>query len=257
MPTARKKPRVGRPSAIEALVRRVERQFQPIDLPKRVECPDTQPAQDRLQAALSTVNNVFLTMNLSRSVDRDVKKKDLRGRLSDTQVDILRSAITFACAGDDAALKKLIKDTVRRIAVENELARKKFLEFIDRHLAAPDSPVDRRTLGEVLIHPDGGQAALLERYERELTGDSLQSAQQVALVCGALGVEARAIRERLKEGGLLDKTFRARNKIVHELDLDDGGRVSRKLPDVQKSAKEVLAVTQEIINDVGTRLSGK
>jgi hypothetical protein len=251
---AMKKRKRGRPNAVEALVAREEQQFEPIILPSAYSNPATQAAQQRLNAALETVNNVLLILNLSRAVDRSVKKKDLRGRLSDTHIDILRSAIVFAGAGLDAALKKLIKDTVRDVALQNESAHEKFVDFIDDHLGTADNPVDRRRLAEVLIDGRGSQAALLERYERDLTGDSLQSADQVNEVCGALGVDERKIRERLKSGGTLDLMFRARNDIVHQLDLTDTGRRSRTLSEVRKFAAEALSVTQEIINAVGRDL---
>lgn len=187
---------LGRPNAVEQLVGEVQSQFVPIDIgipqPHRL----TIVAQQRLGAAISAVNNMLLSMNLWRAVDRHLKKKDLRGRLSDSEQDILRAVITFAGAGLDAALKKLIKDSVREIASHHELARKKFLDYVERHLSSADSVINRRSLGEILIDGRGSQAALLDRYERELTGDSLQSSRQVSLVCGALGVDDRDIRER-------------------------------------------------------------
>jgi len=255
MPKA--KPHKGRKSQIETLVARVEEQFKPISVPRPVRHDATQGAQQRLDAALSSVNNVFLTLNLIRGVDREVQKKELRGRLSDTHIDMLRSAIVFSGAGLDASLKKLIKDTVRKIAVRNSRAKRKFLDFIDRHLAAADSPLNRKCLAEILVDGRGTQAALLEHYEIELTGDSLQAVNQVAAVCSALGIDARPIMERLKEGSLLDQMFKARNNIVHQLDLTDTGREVRRIEDVRKLAAEALSVTQEIINAVGSALGRK
>ncbi|MBM3470231.1 MAG: hypothetical protein FJX73_05500 [Armatimonadetes bacterium] len=233
---------------------KVEQQFDPLVLPAAHGHAGTQGAQERLTAALESVNNALLTMSLSRAANRAVQKKDLRGRLSETQLDILRAAIAFAGAGLDAALKKLIKDTVRDIALRIPSARRKFLDFIDRHLAASDQPVDRRRLAEILVDGRGSQAALLESYERELTGDSLQSVDQVNVVCGALGIDTRTIRERLKPGATLDQMFRARNDIVHQLDLTDRGRKARTFTEVREFAMEALAVTQEIINAVATTL---
>lgn len=253
---ATKKRSRGRPNAVEELVASVESHFEPIKLLKPISHELTAGAQERLTAALSSVNNVLLTMNLSRAVDRKLQKKELRGRLSESEVDILRAVITFAGAGLDAALKKLIQDTVREIAIRNQHAKKKFLDFLDRHLAGTDAPINRRLLADVLIDSRGTQAALLDRYERELTGDSLQASDQVSVVCGALGIEDRVIRERLKPGALLDQMFKARNDIVHELDLTDTGRKRRNLKDVCELAEEALNVTQEILNAVGKALSG-
>jgi hypothetical protein len=239
---------------VEVLAANVEQQFEPLVLPAPRTHDGTRGAQERLAAALESVNNVLLTMSLSRAVDRAVKRKELRGRLSETQVDILRAALAFAGAGLDASLKKLIKDTVREIALRSPSARKKFLDFVDRHLAASDQPVDRRRLAELLVDGRGSQAALLENYERELTGDSLQSIDQLNVICGALGVDDRTIRERLRTHSTLDQMFKARNDVVHQLDLTDTGRKSRTLPDIRAFAAEAFAVTQEIINAVGKTL---
>ena len=253
MPPRKKRP--GRPNAVEVLASKVDDQFDPIELPTAFPSAKTAAAQERLDAALSSVNNVLLTMSISRAVDRSVKKKDLRGRLSESNTDILRAAIVFAGAGVDAALKKLMKDTIREVVLRHESAKTKCLDFIDRHLAAPDSAVDRRRLGLILTDSRGSQAVLLESYERELTGDSLQSADQVNSVCGASGVDERMIRERLKEGSVLDQMFRARNEIVHQLDLTDDGRMPPSITDVRTFAAEALAVAQEIINAVGRALA--
>jgi len=241
---------------IEGLVDQVERQFRELQLPAPVVCEPTASAQARLDAACTTVNNVLLTMRLSRAVDRAVEEKALRGRLKETHVDLLRAAIVFAGAGLDATLKELIRTTVRQLAQRSDVARRRFIEFVQDHLAASDAPINRKRLAEVLASPDGTQAELLDRYERDLTGDSLQSAQQVDGVCSALGITDADLRKRLRDGSTLDQMFRARNAIVHELDLTARGRQARPLGKVEAYSREALAVTQEIVNAVARLLRG-
>ena len=242
---------------IEDLAKQAESRFRPLKLPSQLPCAATAGAQGRLDAALTSVNNVLLTMDLARSLDKALKQRDIRGRLTETLVDLLRAAIAFAGAGLDASLKQLIKDTIRDLSKKNDLARKKFTTFVEEHLAPADASVNGRKLAEVLTSPGGIQEELLNRYERDLTGESLQSAQQVGNVCGALGVDDRKLRERLKEGALLDGMFRARNQIVHELDLTEAGRRPRKLDDARRYAEEALSVAQEIINAVTAQLIPK
>jgi len=250
---AKRKPQ-GRPGAVQQLALEAERGFRRLALPAPVASAHVENAQSRLAAACAAVNNVLLTVRLSRAVDRAIEKKDLRGRLADTQLDVLRSAIVFAGAGLDAALKELIRTSILPLAQTSTLAKKKYLTFVAMHLAAPDSPISRTVLAEVLTATDGAQAELLNRYERYLTGDSLQSAAQVDGVCSALGIDDRRIRQRLRPDGLLDQMFHARNEIVHELDLLSKGRRLRKVSDVESFAREALEVTQEIINHVATAL---
>ena len=61
------------------------------------------------------------------------------------------------------------------------------------------------------------RAKLIEEYIRELTGESLQSADEILRTTAALGLENKTLGLdilRLKE------IFQIRNKIIHELDLD-------------------------------------
>jgi hypothetical protein len=57
---------------------------------------------------------------------------------------------------------------------------------------------------------------LIEDYVYYLTGSSLQSAQQVELTAGALGIDDATLRGRITGLGEL---FTARNQVSHELDL--------------------------------------
>lgn len=80
------------------------------------------------------------------------------------------------------------------------------------------------------------------------------------MVCGALGVNDPDIRKRLNNGGILDGMLKARNEIVHELDLDSKGggcRTPRSLKDARAYATEALSVAQLIINDVARELPSK
>lgn len=246
----------GRPRGIETIARAAEKRFRPIELPTPVACPRTQAVQERLDAAARSVNNVLLTMELARSVDRDLKQKEVRGRLSETHVDLLRAAIAFAGAGLDASLKELIRTTIREVWKNNELSRDKFRDFVVGHLAPAGGAVSAVRLADVLTAGRDVHDELLDEYEKSLTGGSLQSAQQVGVVCGALGINQRAVRERLRDNGVLDQMFRARNEIIHELDLIAAGRRPRKLETARDYATEALAITQEIINGVARALGG-
>jgi len=158
--------------------------------------------------------------------------------------------MVFAGAGLDSTLKELIRSSIRPVALGNQQAREKFKRFTAEHLAAVDGPIDRSTLAKILVSPHGIQEELFARYERNLTGGSLQSASQVATVRGALGINDREIRERVKDGSLLAQMFGARSEIIHELDLVPAGRHSRKLSHVRNFAREALEVCQEIVNAV-------
>ena len=59
----------------------------------------------------------------------------------------------------------------------------------------------------------------------------------------------------MSEGSVLDRMFRARNQIVHELDLKGSGVRRRKIVEVQEWVTEALVVGQEVINAVAIELN--
>jgi len=240
-------------------VGRAVKSFEFLRIPQVIDHPDTGPAQKLLRAAWEAVMNMQFSMLLVRAVGRDLEDKDHRGRVSDSDADLLRAMIAYAGAGLDASLKQLIRDTVRDLIRTRDDCRKKFLEFTRRHLvAAGTTPsIDIGRLTEVLADDRLPQEVLFEKYEWELTGDSLQSVEQVERVCGALGITDKELRMRIKEG-TLDRMFKGRNQIVHELDLNrEGGRTSRSLKDARVYAVEALSVAQLIINEVAKLLPSK
>lgn len=247
---------MGRPRIVDKLVAEAERRHKPLKLSTSLPHDLTRGAQEYLDAAVETVNRVLATMVLARTVDKAQEATDHRGRLGGPQVDILRASLVFAGAGVDAVLKRLIQDTIRPICSCNEQAREKFSEFIVSYLQGQGTPVNLSNLAAVLISEGGSAAALINAYERKLTGNSLQSVDEVDAVCGALGISNSELRKRTSpkaKDSLLRRAFVARNQIIHELDLTGDPRhprTHRGLEDVRKLCRESLEVTQLIVNSV-------
>jgi hypothetical protein len=98
---------------------------------------------------------------------------------------------------------------------------------------------------------------LIEDYIYELTGSSLQSAEEVGKVAGAIGIEDATLRQRV-DG--LRPLFIARNEISHELDLQrpelpgDRTRRTRPMAQTKELCHEGLEVGQLMINAIGALL---
>ena len=227
----------------------IEKTFD-IQLPKPQEHPVVRSAQRYLNAARDSVSLVNLNMRLVREFAKAIDNKDSRGRLQNSEMDLLRASVVFAGAGLDAVLKELIRKAIPVVVPNNALAEEKFARFVAEHLGSLRSAIDLQALALVLIGPVGPREVLLSRYADELTGGSLQSVTQVSNVAGVLGVTDPALRKRLTAGSLLDNMFRARNQIVHELDLTSSGIRSRTIKDAKAWAEEALSVGQEMINAV-------
>jgi hypothetical protein len=241
--------------SLEQIADRVITKVKTLSLPKPVSHPVTTTAQKYLDAANRSVENALLNMRLAREFDKAYSGKKPSGRLYSSEIDMLRAAVVFAGAGLDASLKELIRKALPHLSTTNDMSRRRFQQFTERHLGLAETAIDKSTLASVLVDPVGPRASLLERYIRALAGDSLQSSQQVGEVCSALGIDNSALRKRVQSGGVLDAMFRARNQIVHEFDLTPKGSRPRTIDETTKWVVEALSVGQEIINVISGSLS--
>jgi hypothetical protein len=217
--------------------------------------PGTETAQRFLAGAYDSVEAVLDSLDVVRAL-RKTKTGSIAGRLPANEEDLLRAAIVFAGAGLDAALKRLIRDTLPDLLERNDEAHRKFEDFAIRRLGVTEV-TDVKALARYLVARNPRQQ-LIEDYVFDLTGSSLQSAEEVDKASGALGITDGALRKRI--GGLRE-LFLARNEISHELDLQrpekqgDRARRTRKIPWTKKQCHEGLEIGQLIINAVGATLS--
>lgn len=176
--------------------------------------------------------------------------------MTDIREDLLRSALVFACAGLDASVKALIEDTYRALAnldrhVEDNLAR-----FAERYLS-DGSGIGVRALVSVLADPFSPRDAIIQAFVRDLTGDSLQSVEQLYRVGAAFRIGTEFIKEK---ENVLREAFRARNQIVHELDLvatpgRTFSRRSRAMDEIRDEVGTVIHTAQSIVSEVSKALS--
>lgn len=216
--------------------------------------PGTETAQRFLASAYDSVEAVLQTLKTVRELRRE-QTGDIRGRLTSSEEDLLRAAIVFTGAGLDATLKQLIRDTLPILLENNQQAHDKFEIFVAGRLGTAEI-VEAKMIARYLASPDP-RKRLIEDYVYELTGSSLQSAEEVQKTAGALGIENGALRKRI---GGLRAMFVARNEISHELDLQRPGqpgdrtRRSRSIGATKSLCQEGLEVGQLIVNAVGVLL---
>ncbi|MBI3458180.1 MAG: hypothetical protein HY002_20600 [Candidatus Rokubacteria bacterium] len=217
-----------------------------------------QPRSERAQNAFE------ILLRARESADALLKAYDLyraeRGHIggisTDAEQDMLRAMLVMAAAGLDATAKQLVKDCLPTLAKKKGRVREGLEKFIARSIRpedeATDSPSGPRFLGRVLA-AGSTQDAVIEEYVRELTGGSLQSADQVFRVFSALGLPTDKIdRSRLQE------IFLVRNKIIHELDiaLEKKGRkrIHRGLDEMMRDANYLLELSALQIRGVDVAL---
>jgi hypothetical protein len=225
-------------------------------LPPACGVSGTETAQRFLASAYDSVEAVLMTLETLRELRR-AETGDVRGRLTSPEEDQLRAAIVFTGAGLDATLKQLIRDTLPSLLELNDQAHKKFETFAAQRLGTTAQIADTRMIARYLVAPNPREQ-LIEDYIYELTGSSLQSAQQVDATAGALGIEDSDLRKRINGLGDL---FRARNQVSHELDLQrveqpgDRNRRSRPMGPTKTLCNDGFEIAQLMVNAVGALLT--
>jgi|LakMenE18May11ns_1017448.scaffolds.fasta_scaffold9899419_3 hypothetical protein len=158
------------------------------------------------------------------------KRGGKRGVLTDQEQDILRADLVMACAGIDSSIKQAIRDCFEILFQKNQEAHKLFQRFIQKRLGG-DADGDTSLAGTkflaLILAEASPRERLIEEYIKELTGDSLQSFDQLMKTSAALGLEIQKQLNAKKDS--LSKIFIARYQIIHELDinLESRGRKRR------------------------------
>ena len=154
-------------------------------------------------------------------------------------------------------MKTLIRDALPTLAEYHPEVQQRLVSFTKEFLSESGG-VSAKTLAAILTHAEQPRTAVIEAYVRDLTGSSLQSADELDRVCRAFGVDEPDLRQRVKG---LRAAFIARNEIIHELDFTPEGRLSRRTRRIWEMAdwaSAVLDVGQRIVDAVsGSLEAGK
>jgi hypothetical protein len=153
----------------------------------------TETAQRFLAGAYDSVEAVLGNLQLIRSM-REAETGDIRGRLTANEEDLLRAAIVFTGAGLDATLKQLIRDTLGALLKSSDLSHEKFEEFAAKRLRTGEI-AEPKMIARYLTS-ETPRELLIEDYIYDLTGSSLQSAEEVDRAAGALGIDDGGLRKR-------------------------------------------------------------
>ena len=183
--------------------------------------------------------------------DAKAKRGNPRGILTDQEQDILRAALVMSSAGLDAVLKQSIRDCLEQLLEKNKQVRDGFEKFIRKRISGEGDILElasgAKFLALVLAEREP-RRRLIEEYIKELTGESLQSAEEIMRTIAALGLDHKDLSldiSRLKD------VFAIRNKIIHQLDIDlDAKKRKRKVrsqADLLDNSDFILSVTKVIV----------
>jgi len=144
----------------------------------------------------------------------------LRGMSTDEEQDLLRSMLVSAASGLDAMTKQLIRDALPKVIEIDKEALTELEKFVSRKLRdeIDDIGISEKIsfLARVLTAPST-QSQIIEDYINYLTKGSLQSSEELLRVAKAFGLSPKEV---VIDHAKLRPIFEARNKIIHELDIN-------------------------------------
>jgi hypothetical protein len=163
--------------------------------------------------------------------------------------------LVFACAGLDVFVKQLIRTKLPSLITADRTAEGKFKEYVKRGLKKDDKEV-LNTVALALIDRNPREVFLKE-YVESMTGESLQSVEELCRVSDASGLDTKSIFSSEKRN-LLKDVFTVRNQIIHEMDITVTAdpskktgyrtRRQRRAEVLEKHTRTILDLAQEIFS---------
>lgn len=161
--------------------------------------------------------------------------------------------LVFACAGLDSMLKQLVRDALESTIERNPKANANFKTFVSRELSKQDRP-DSKLLAEILTSGNP-RSLLIGHLVDDLTSRSLQSKDQVLGAASFFDIPSEEVTNDIKG---LERIFRCRNEISHEMDIDfaqpNRNRRPRSRNDMIANTKAILQVSGKLLKAADKRL---
>lgn len=212
-----------------------------------------------LKATEDSVKSFFSAFDTVRQVE----SRPVRRAPTDAEQDLVRAGLVFAAAGLDASIKQLVRDSIRQLAQSDHEVQREFLTYVERQVRGPGDEVDNAGRHKFLAHvlsADSPRKQLIEDYIVHLTGDSLQSADQLFKVVTALGLNPQDMPTQKAD---LQNIFDVRNKIVHGLDVSFPGKRGRRNRnprtkiELEDYSNNLIAVSKYLIKAVEDKIAGR
>ena len=169
------------------------------------------------------------------------------GTPKDEDQDLLRAMLVFACAGLDASVSHLVRDCASDMLARSPKLREEMESFARRRLGL-ETEGTRFLLAILKESQPDLEERLVEQLMHEQTEQSLQSHEELLRVCSYFEIGDTAFRNEIIA---LRDVFRARNAIIHEMDVNFNAknrrRTSRRREDMVKYTERTLGVAAEIV----------
>lgn len=177
-----------------------------------------------------------------------------RGAPTDEEQDLLRAMLSFASAGLDSMVKQLVVDALPSVIDRSTGAAESFGSFVEKRLYKGEE-IDHRLIAEVLCDARP-RDRLVKVLVSDLTSGSLQSTEAVFRAGSFFDIPSKDICSKPNE---LTKVFRARNEMVHEMDVDfnqsNRNRRPRRKEAMIENTNLVFSAANAFLRGVDNKLS--
>ena len=176
-----------------------------------------------------------ILISLKKTIESFYTLYDSLGNDKETQKqDLLRAIILFSCSGIDSIVKQLVNDTLDYVIEHDEGAFNHFKNYTEKKLIVKNESGINSKLFAELFTCDNPKQTLIDVLKKDLTSNSLQSADELLKVGSVFNIETtkketiNAITTiettKLVDGKQnhekLRRIFIVRNQITHEMDVD-------------------------------------
>ena len=206
------------------------------------------PIEDAAQSAFVILCNAHDAASSFLDIFENTRKaRKAKGTPTDEEQDLLRAMLIFASAGLDSMVKQLAADALAMVIGADAGAGEIFKRFIERRLQRGEE-LDRRLLADVLGDTDP-RSRLISELVGELRSESMQAREQLFRAAAFFNIPSERISTDPKD---LDAAFRARNEVIHEMDVDFGQPNRNRRP---RSRAAMMRLTNTVFQVASTFLA--
>lgn len=210
-------------------------------------------SQSILGNSFTILENAIYSSESFLSAFQELRRGSKGGAPTDHQQDLLRASLIFSCAGVDALIKQLIRDSLPKVIDVCDGAKAQLSDHVKKSLLNKEKP-DLELISKALLASEP-ISFFKQKLCDELTSFSLQSAEQILSAGSYFDIKSTEI---IKDFEKVKAAFKIRNEISHEMDVDLTGRNRKRRPrkfdDMRANSKLILEVGINFLNSVSNRL---
>ncbi|MCK6456025.1 MAG: hypothetical protein L6Q92_05790 [Phycisphaerae bacterium] len=199
--------------------------------------PPNAPSTELLKRAHELLEYGIASTNSLADLYDTLTESRGRGAPTHEDQDLLRAMLVMAGATLDIVVKRIIRDSLHALVTKNAKALKAARDHVHRRLLKTIDDRGGQRLAEALLS-ESPQAAIVGFIIDDITGESLQSVEELQRAAGYLGLEGFQVPQGVRDA------LAARNQIVHEMDAIETqtrGRGSRRRRQRKKDEMRTFA----------------